>query len=167
MASSDEGLVDLCSKVIDGMPNGIAVMTLVDSDGHPHGMTVSSLAPLSADPPTVMMRIGQAASSRPFLVPGQRLCANVLASDQSAQSMGFAFGSEDPFTVFDWEPTADGTPVLSATAAHLLCKVERVIDHHDVSVVFAAVVGGSVDKDETLAYRHRTYFQGLVPVDQT
>jgi len=163
--ASADGFVELCSKVMDGMPNGIAVMTLVDPDGHPHGMTISSLAPLSVDPPTVMMRIGQASSSRPFLVPGRQVCANVLASDQSLQSMGFAYGSEDPFTVFAWEPTTDGTPVLSATAAHLLCQVERVIDHHDVSVVFAEVVGGSLDKDDTLAYRNRTYFKGLVPLD--
>ncbi len=165
MVSELEGAADLCQEVMSGMTFGIAVMTLVDTDGQPHGMTISSLAPLSADPPTVLMRIGQAASSRPFLVPGRRLCANVLAADQVPQSMGFAFGSEDPFEAFDWEPTADGTPVLVGTAAHLLCEVERVVDHHDVSVVFASVIGGSLDKDESLIYRRKTYYRGLLPVE--
>jgi flavin reductase (DIM6/NTAB) family NADH-FMN oxidoreductase RutF len=165
MASEMVNAVDLCQQVMDGVPTGVAVMTLVDSDGVPHGMTISSLTTVSADPPSVLMCIGGAASSRPFLVEGQRFCANLLASDQALQSADFAYGDEDPFEVHQWTPADDGTPILADTAAHLLCDVERVVDHHGVGVVLAAVVGGALDKDETLAYRNKTYYGGLVPVD--
>ncbi len=165
MTSQAEQVIELCRRVMDGVPTGVAVMTLVDSDGVAHGMTISSLTTVSADPPSVLMCIGGAASSRPFLVEGQRFCANLLAADQTVQSADFAYGAADPFEVHDWTPADDGTPILADTAAHLLCDVERVVDHHGVGVVLAAVVGGALDKDEALIYRNRTYYGRLVPVD--
>jgi flavin reductase (DIM6/NTAB) family NADH-FMN oxidoreductase RutF len=144
---------------------GVAVMTLADADGEPRGMTISSLTPVSADPPSVLMCVGGAASSRPYLVKGQRFCANVLAADQVAQSMGFAFGEDDPFVTFGWTPAEDGTPVLDGTAAHLLCEVERVVDHHGTAVVLAAAIGGAVAKDEALVYWNTAYYGDLVPVE--
>ena len=166
MTSQSEQIVELCRRVMDGVPTGVAVMTLVDSDGVPHGMTISSLTTVSADPPSVLMCIGGAASSRPYLVEGQRFCANLLAPDQAVQSADFAYGAEDPFEVHDWAPADDGTPILAGTAAHLLCDVEHVVDHHGIGVVLAAVVGGAFDKDEALVYRNRTYYGRLVPVDE-
>jgi len=161
---SSPELIQLCADAMGAVPSGVAVMTLVDADGGLHGMTISSLTPVSSDPPSVLMCVGGSASSRPFLVEGQRLCANILAADQAAQSMGFAFGDDDPFEVFEWAPADDGTPILADTAAHLLCEVERVVDHHDTGVVLAAVQGGSIDKDETLVYRNKAYFGDLIPV---
>jgi len=143
MASGMMNAVDLCQQVMDGVPTGVAVMTLVDSDGVPHGMTISSLTTVSADPPSVLMCIGGAASSRPFPVEGQRFCANLLASDQALQSADFAYGAEDPFEVHDWTPADDGTPILADTAAHLLYDVERVVEHHGVGVVLARRGWGS------------------------
>lgn len=154
----------LCADVMAAVPAGVAVMTLIDAAGGLHGMTISSLTPVSSEPPSVLMCVGGNASSRPFLVEGQRLCVNILAADQVAHSVGFAFGDDDPFEVFEWAPAADGTPVLADTAAHLLCEVERVVDHHEVAVVLVAVRGGSIDKDETLVYRNKSYFGDLIPV---
>ncbi len=166
MTSQSEQVIELCRRVMDGVPTGVAVMTLVDSDGDPHGMTISSLTTVSDDPPSVLMCIGGVASSRPYLVEGQRFCANLLAPDQAVQSADFAYGAQDPFEVHDWTPADDGTPILADTAAHLLCDVERVVDHHGIGVVLAAVAGGALDKDEALVYRNRTYYGRLVPVDR-
>jgi hypothetical protein len=49
-----------------------------------------------------------------------------------------------------WSPAPDGTPVLAGTAAHLLCTVERVAQHHGTYVLMAGVDGGSLDRDEAL-----------------
>ena len=39
---------------------------------------ISSLTPVSADPPSVLMCIGGGASSRPAMVEGQTFCANTI-----------------------------------------------------------------------------------------
>jgi len=165
VADQNEIAVEACREVMAAVAAGVAVMTLVDAVGKPHGMTISSLTPVSADPPSVLICVGGAASSRPFLVEGQRFCANVLAADQMAQSMGFAFGEDDPFTTFGWTPAEDGSPVLEGTAGHLVCEVERVVEHHGTAVVLAAVIDGAVTKDEALVYWKTDYYGGLVPVE--
>lgn len=162
MSETTDPLVDLHAQVMDRLAAGVAVMTLVDPDGVRRGMTISSLTPVSADPPSVLMCIGGAASSRPSMVPGQTFCANILAADQVALSPGFAWGDEDPFTVFEWEPAEDGTPVLTGTTAHLLCEIERVVEHHGTAVVLAKPTGGGVHKDEALVYWMKQYFVDLV-----
>jgi flavin reductase (DIM6/NTAB) family NADH-FMN oxidoreductase RutF len=150
--------VEACRDVMASVAAGVAVLTLVDADGQRHGMTISSLTPVSADPPSILVCVGGAASSRPFLVEGQRFGLSVLAAGQDAQSMGFAFGAEDPFEVFAWTPAGDGSPILDEAAAHLICEVERVVDHHDTAVVLAGVVDGAVVKDEALVYWRVRYF---------
>lgn len=165
MASDMESPADLAREVTGRIASGLAVMTLVDGDGVLRGMTISSLTPVSAEPPSVLMCIGGSASARPALVDGRAFCVNVLAADQSRVSMGFAWGDDDPFEVFPWHPAVDGTPILEGIAAHLLCRVERVVEHHGTAVVLAAVEGGGVDRDEALVYWRKTYFGGLVPVE--
>lgn len=165
MAPSTETLVDLTGEVMSRVAAGIAVLTLLDDSAVPHGMTISSLTPVAADPPSVLMCIGGGASSRPALVEGRLFCANVLGADQVALSKGFAWGDADPFETFAWEPAPDGTPVLADTAAHLMCRVERVVEHDGTAVVVAAVEGGRVDSDSALVYWRKQYFGRLIPVE--
>jgi flavin reductase (DIM6/NTAB) family NADH-FMN oxidoreductase RutF len=165
--ASAETAVDVTAEVMGRVAAGVAVMTLVDDDGVRRGMTISSLTPVSSDPPSVLVCVGGGASSRPALVDGRAFCASVLAADQVPLSIGFAWGDDDPFTVFDWQAADDGTPVLLGTAAHLLCRVERIVEHHGTAVVLAAVEAGAVHKDEALVYWQKQYFGGLIPVEPT
>lgn len=162
MTESAKTLAEVSAAVMDRVAAGVAVMTLVDGNGVKRGMTISSLTPVSADPPSVLVCIGGNASSRPAMVEGQTFCANVLAADQVGHSIGFAWGDEDPFEVFAWTPAADGTPVLAGTTAHLICEIERVVEHHGTAVVLAKPIGGAVHKDETLVYWVKKYFVDLV-----
>ena len=162
--TAENDAVEICRSVMAAVPAGVAVMTLRDPEGVRRGMTISSLTVVSYEPPSVLMCIGGAASSRPALVPGQTFCANVLGPDQTALSVGFAWAEADPFAVFESSPSADGTPVLAGTTAHLLCTVEKVVEHHGTYVVMAGVDGGSLDGDEALVYWKKSYFGEMTPV---
>ncbi len=156
--------IEICRSVMAAVPAGVAVMAPEDPEGVRRGMTISSLAVVSYEPPSVLMCIGGAASWRPSLVPGRRFCANVLAPDQTAQSVGFAWSEADPFAGLEWSPAADGTPVLAGTAAHLLCTVEEAVEQHGTRVVMAGVDGGSLDREDALVYWKHAYFGEMTPV---
>jgi flavin reductase (DIM6/NTAB) family NADH-FMN oxidoreductase RutF len=162
MPESIDPLVEVNREVMARVAAAVEVVTLIDDEGALHGMTISSLAPVSAEPPSLLVCIGPEASTRPSLVPGQAFCINVLASDQVDQSVGFAYGTEDPFEVFEWSPGPDGTPILGGTTAHLMCEVERVVVHHETAVVMAKVIGGATHKDEALVYWMQSYYGDLV-----
>ena len=159
-------LVETARAVMSRVAASVEVVTMRDAEGNPRGMTVSSLTQVSADSPALLVCIGPAASMRPSFVTGQAFCVNVLSSDQVDLSVGFAFGTEDPFEVFEWSPAADGTPVLAGTAAHLMCEVDRVVVFNETAVVLASVTGGEVYKDETLVYWMQSYYGDLVPTAQ-
>ncbi|MEN8234997.1 MAG: flavin reductase family protein [Actinomycetota bacterium] len=163
MTESSGAVAEVARDVMSRVAFGLEVVTLSDPDGVPRGMTISSLTQVSAEPPSVLVCLGPQASITRSLSPGQTFCVNVLASDQVDESYGFSYGTEDPFEAFDWSPAADGTPILSGTAAHLMCVVERVVDHHGSAVVLSKVVGGAVHKDETLVYWRKQYFSDLGP----
>lgn len=159
--------VERFREVMSAVPAAVAVLTLVDDDGEPRGMTISSLASVSADPPSVMFGIGPNASMKATFVPGRDLCINLLSGDQAGHSVGFAYGEERPFEVFEWSPAENGAPLLAGCASHLLGQVKRVEVHHGTSIVLTDVTGGDVHTDDALVYWHRAYFGGLVPVEGT
>lgn len=159
-----ESPVDITREVMSGVPAGVAVLTVVDDDGLPHGMTVSSLTPVSADPPSVLVCVGATASMQPLLTEDRELCVNLLRPSQVDRSIGFAYGEEEPFEVFLWEQAGNGTPLLSEVAGHLLGRVDRVVLHHQTAVVLIAVTGGSVEVDEVLIYWRQKYFGEMTPV---
>lgn len=162
MRESIDPMVEVNKEVMARVAASVEVVTLIDAERTLRGMTISSLAQVSAEPPSLLVCIGRDASTRPSLVLGQTFCVNVLASDQVDQSVGFAYGTEDPFEVFDWSPAPDGTPILAGTTAHLMCEVERVVVHHETAVVLAKVTGGETHKDEALVYWLQSYYGDLV-----
>lgn len=154
------------SAVLDRVAHGIAVLTTIDDDGRPHGMTISSLGGASAEPPTVLMCVRNTASMRSLLSPGRALGISVLGSHQAAVSAGFAYGVEDPFAAFAWHPDGRGVPIVDGTAGYLGCTIARVIDNHDTAVVIAGVDHAEVFGDDGLVYWMKHYREGLTSVAQ-
>lgn len=157
MVAYTESAVDACREVMSTVASGVAVLTFIDDLGAMRGMTISSLTPVSADPPSVLMCIGGKASCLPALQVGRVFAANVLRSGQAFVSSAFAFGTEDPFTLFPWTRTGDGPPVLDDAAAYLVGVVERIVEHHGTAVVLAGVRAGEVRKLDALVYWRKTY----------
>jgi flavin reductase (DIM6/NTAB) family NADH-FMN oxidoreductase RutF len=161
----ETALVELGRELMSRVAAAVSVITTIDDDGIPRGMTVSSLTSVAAEPPTVLVCVGPNAKTRPAMVPGRRFCANVLAADQVDVSVGFAWGEQDPYEVFEWTANEDGVPMLAGAAAHLLCEVEKVVEHRGTGIVLARVTGGEVNKDEALVYWQRKYHTDVCGTD--
>ncbi len=155
-------LTQVCSSVMERVPHGVSVLTLVDDAGVRRGMTVSSLTSASAEPPSVLVCIRTKASMHPFLESGRKVGISVLGPDQSVVSNGFAYGIEDPFAVFAWHDEG-GVPIVEGTMGHLVGTIDRVVDNHDTSVVIIAVGDGALTGDAALVHWNRGYYRGLVP----
>ena len=166
MVSQTLSPVEACKEVMSTVASGVAVLTFADDAGALRGMTISSLTPVSADPPSVLMCIGEKASCLPALVVGRVFAVNVLGADQAAASAGFAYGEADPFTVFPWTRNAGGPPLLDDAPAFLVGEVERIVEHHGTAVVLAAVRAGEVRRPDSLVYWRKTYHRAQ-PVGTT
>ena len=163
MVLHTDNAVDACREVMSTVASGVAVLTFVDDEGAMRGMTISSLTPVSADPPSVLMCIGGRASCLPALGEGRVFAANVLGGGQASVSSAFAFGEEDPFTLFPWTHTGNGPPLLDEAPAYLVGVVERIVEHRGTAVVLARVLAGEVRSLDALVYWRKTYSR-LQPV---
>jgi flavin reductase len=109
-------------------PTGVTVVTSV-KDGEPRGLTLNSLASVSADPPTLLICVNREARSYLYISTSRVFCVNVLASHQRDHAERFAGKIRDrQFDDIEYGIDATGAPVLADTIAYFDCEV--VEEHH-------------------------------------
>ena len=99
-------------RVLGHFPTGVAVVTGMDSDGHPVGMAVGSFTSVSLDPPLVAFMPDRSSTSWPRLRDSGSFCVNILGSDQESVCRAFAARGGDKFAELSWQPASSGSPVL-------------------------------------------------------
>src|SRR5256886_15472433 len=84
-------------QLLGRFATGVTVVTTRDQAGKPIGMTASSVASVSLDPPLVLVSVARDNDMHPPLGAAGRFRLNVLPSDQEAISRPFADGHPNPF----------------------------------------------------------------------
>ncbi|MBS1189929.1 MAG: Flavin reductase-like, FMN-binding protein [Rhodocyclaceae bacterium] len=106
---------------------GVAVVTAVDPDGHPVGLTVNSFAAVSLNPPLVLWSLANASGHLEAFRRASHHCINILAADQEDISNRFATWPVDRFAGLAWHPGLGGAPRLDGCCAHF--EVRNDIQH--------------------------------------
>jgi flavin reductase (DIM6/NTAB) family NADH-FMN oxidoreductase RutF len=99
---------------------GVTVVTTVDPDGKPFGMTANSFTSVSMNPPLVLWAAAKSSPSLAAFEATDRFAVNVLASDQHHLSRQFATSGPDKFDGVRLAP-AD-LPLLDGTVARFVCR---------------------------------------------
>lgn len=135
---------------------GVTVLTARGADGAPIGMTASSVASVSLDPPLLLVCVDRRHEMHTTLETGggRRFILNILAADQEALSRRFAEDAHDRFDGVPYAETAQGLPMLTGVVAHIECEQTNAVPAGDHTVYFGLVTGGSVsDRPPLLYYR--------------
>ncbi len=131
------------------------------------GMTVTSVASLSVDPPTLIVSINRESSSWPVLKRQGFFGVNILAADQLDIAERFTgkggLKGADRFTGAQWNTRVSGVPLLVGALAAIDCEVEDIVERH----VHAIVIGRVLDLQSSGHTAALAYWQGrYVAVDQ-
>jgi len=100
---------------------GVAIATVVDPGGSPHGMTVNSFTSVSLDPPLVLVCIDHKARIREHFLASEFFAINILRETQQDLSTHFARPSDDRFGIVDWFPGETAAPLIPNALATLEC----------------------------------------------
>src|SRR5579871_4479927 len=98
---------------------GVTIVTVLDTLGHPHGMTVNSFSSVSLDPPLVLVSIDLKNAILGHFVSSSIFAISVLAEHQEDLSRRFSSASENRFLNLDWSRGVLGAPVLEGVLAQL------------------------------------------------
>lgn len=109
-------------QVLGSFVTGVTVITTLDANGKPHGLTVNSFSSVSLDPPLILWSQSLTAPSHPVFRDAERFVVNILADDQVAISNQFARGKDDKFAGCVTDPGLAGVPLIRGSAAWLECK---------------------------------------------
>ncbi|MFI7600333.1 flavin reductase family protein [Actinoplanes sp. NPDC049681] len=104
---------------------GVAVVT-TDAGRGPAGVTVTSLASLSADPPLLSFSISATASSWPHLRDAGTAVVHLVGAERAELAHTFATSGIDRFAApTRWRRLPTGEPVLDGAAAWLRVAIEH------------------------------------------
>jgi flavin reductase (DIM6/NTAB) family NADH-FMN oxidoreductase RutF len=103
-------------------PTGVTIVTALDAQDRPIGLTINSFNALSLEPPLVVWSLRATSACLPALGPGAFFVVNVLAEGQVDLSRRFASREANRFDGVAWAANAEGVPLLHAAAAWLECR---------------------------------------------
>lgn len=124
-------------------PATVTVVTAVDAEGAPRGLTVGAVTSVSAEPPSLLISLDHRSGSLPVLLAAGRFGVNYLRGDRADVSRRFSTPVEDRFAGIAWRAGSTGVPILhDDSLAWLECRIEQVVRAGDHVVLIAAVEDG-------------------------
>jgi flavin reductase (DIM6/NTAB) family NADH-FMN oxidoreductase RutF/DNA-binding IclR family transcriptional regulator len=126
-------------QVLGTFVTGVTVVSTIDDQGRPHGLTANSFTSVSLDPPLVLWSQAVKAPSHPVYCDAERFVVNILAEDQLDVSNRFARPSADKFAGLATRPGLGGVPLLEGCAAWIECRKVQSIQGGDHMVFLGQV----------------------------
>lgn len=116
---------DAFREAMGSFPAAVSVITALDADETPRGLTCSAFCSLSAEPPLVLACVNQRNGSLQAIRHSGGFVVNLLRAGSHDVSARFASPVEDKYDGVAWEPSPEsGLPRLSDDAsAHLDCRL--------------------------------------------
>ena len=133
-------------------PTGVTILTVLDSQGAPHGMTASSFTSVSLEPPLVLVCVDHRATVMPHLRRSDHFAINILSEDQHELSARFARKGEGRFTGIAWNPGCQGVPLIPGALAWFACGKHRLVDAGDHAILIGEVLDAAHREGRPLIY---------------
>lgn len=154
----------------DGMSRVLAAVHVITTDGPlgQAGFTATAVAPVTDDPPTMLVCINAAGRSARLITANGAFCINALSADDQAVAKAFSgqngLEPQARFATGRWGRLATGAPVLETALTSFDCRLveARLVSTH--YVVIGEVVGmrtGSAGA--ALIYGNRSYGTVALP----
>src|SRR5690242_3278119 len=131
---------------------GVTIATVLDAEGLPHGLTVSSFTSVSLEPPLVSICLGHAVTVIDAFRESEYFGINVLADDQQKLSERFARKGSDRFNGVEWYRGEAGVPLLPGVLAAMGCRRHTRITAGDQGILVGELLSARVEEGEPLIY---------------
>ena len=136
---------------------GVTVITTLDPDGGPVGLTANSFSAVSLDPPLVLWCLRRHAPSLGLFQASGRFAVNVLSADQDEVAQRFARRSDDKFTGVAHTAGLGGCPLIGGSIAIFECDVEATPEGGDHVIFIGRVMRAAFRDGEPLVFSSGRY----------
>jgi flavin reductase (DIM6/NTAB) family NADH-FMN oxidoreductase RutF len=144
-------------ELLGRFATGVTVLTVRAPSGDPAGMTASSLASVSLEPPLVSVCVDHAADLHDLIVASSEFVVNILESRQEELSRRFAGEAHDRFAGVGYHIGPEGQVRLDGTLAHIECEQFATYPAGDHTIIVGRVIGGGTREGQPLLYYRGGY----------
>ncbi len=119
---------------------GVTIVTTINAEGEPIGLTANSFTSVSLDPPLILFSLARSSANLQTFENAGKFAVNVLHIGQQPAAGRFATRGVARFEDIDWsERDEGGSPILGGSLASFDCTTHAVHDGGD-HVIFVGRV---------------------------
>ena len=142
-------------EAMGNYPTGVTVVTALDENQQPMGMTVNSFASVSLEPLLILWSIDKRSNSYQAFLNAEQFAVNILGADQSDLCTLFSSKVEDRFGQCGWKKSDLNLPVLTNALSVMQCKIFKQVDAGDHTILIGEVLAIQNESKEPLLYHRR------------
>jgi flavin reductase (DIM6/NTAB) family NADH-FMN oxidoreductase RutF len=148
---------DAFRRVLSNFAAGVTVVTTLDRDRQPHGLTATAFTSVSLEPPLVLVCIDKKAETYPHFAPSGVFAVNFLGAEQRDVSQHFAKHGGDKFAGLAWRRGVLGTPILEGAVGHVECRIVHGYDGGDHTIYVGEIESADAGDGAPLLYFRHAY----------
>lgn len=145
--------------------SGVSVITMVDKDGKPAGLTATSMTSLGATPPLASFNVASGSSSWPVLCSAEYVAIHTLGESNVGLAKKMSSDHKLRFVDDDWAIGPKGVPVFKDATAVMIAKIRQIVPIESNAVVVVDILEGLVGHEQAgLLYYKRNYVAAGQPI---
>jgi len=138
--------------------SGVTVVTALDEQGKPWGLTANAISSVSLHPPLVLLCIDKKANTYEAVTKASYFAINILNRWQDELALLFATRGADKFAGMAYQQGITGAPLLpEVSIAVIECRMYAQYDGGDHTIVVGEVVAASVSEGQPLLFYDRKF----------
>ena len=139
-------------NVLSKFATGVTVVSTIDCDGKPIGMTANSFTSVSLNPPLVLWSIGINQPSYEAFLKAKGYSVSILSKDQKDICDLFSSPIENKFSDIDYTLTDNGFPIIQKSLAWFDCLKWNNYPGGDHQILVGEIKNFYADENDPLIF---------------
>ena len=139
-------------NVLSKFATGVTVVSTIDCDGKPIGMTANSFTSVPLDPPLVLWSIGINQPSYDAFLKAKGYSVSILSKDQKDICDLFSSPIENKFSDIDYTLTDNGFPIIQKSLAWFDCLKWNNYPGGDHQILVGEIKNFYADENDPLIF---------------
>ena len=148
---------DAFRRVLSNFAAGVTVVTTLDRERQPHGLTATAFTSVSLEPPLVLVCIDKKTETYPHFAPAGVFAVNFLGAEQRDLSQHFAKHGGDKFSGLAWQRGVLGTPILAGSIGHVECRIINGYEGGDHTIYVGEIEAADANEGAPLLHFRHAY----------
>ncbi|MGD8496486.1 MAG: flavin reductase family protein [Gemmatimonadales bacterium] len=126
---------------------GVSIVTAMDDEGTPRGLTATAVCSVSLHPPLVLASLSQTSTTHAAIETTGAFALHFLGLGEEQLARRFAGPADAKFEGLDWETGTTGCPVIPEALAVCECTLEQAVPAGDHTLFVGRVIRVSVNPE--------------------